>query len=373
MTALRGGLLALLTASLLYEPVRLNLYRLGNSVGGVGGVGGLTNQWGCRSTGGVFGGGVCYHDGLVFGLTPFALVVLLSWTMPLAASALVCYLHGKRTTTAETIMGFGMLWPVAELLWFGVPASLYFSDPFYRSDFWHVILGVAIAAAFPLSWNLALVAIPAPTFVAASAGFTTLMNAHQTIGWAVVRWGLVHGTGELAYIIAKDKRVFVTGPYSLLYWAGAASFSVLLVHAIIARSRRKLSNFALFHKTLAAVLLLCATVHWWPFAFFLCPAVATLATAHALSRATKPHDDPPLPSLLLATSLMAVVLGVCVVWQLRELTLQRVSHTLFAYPFPPLALGLGYVLARLIGKALLLKLTPRIPSTPLRRGLLLET
>mmetsp|Transcript_24092 Transcript_24092/g.77680 ORF Transcript_24092/g.77680 Transcript_24092/m.77680 type:complete len:409 (+) Transcript_24092:2184-3410(+) len=390
---LRFGLVALLVVSVLYEPMRGNLYRLGSSIGGVGGVGGLTNQWACHTTGGVFGPDVCYERGVFLGLTPFALLVLSLWTMPLAASAAASSFFVQRRDDEPTSTPtspppqtdgttFVTFWIVLELLWFAVPAAAYLSSPFYRSDVVHVVLGIAISAAFPLSWALSVVAIPAPAFVAASAGLprATVLAAHKVVGWSVVRWAAIHGTGELLYLVVKDRRAFVTGAYRLLYWAGAVAFAVLLVHAIVARFRRRLKYFVPLHKALAAVLLLCAAVHWWPFAFFLCPAVATLATAHALLRAlpaaTKGDDDTAeddassLGSLLLSTSLLAAVAGVCVGWKMRELTLLRVSHPYWPYPFPPLALGLGYVLARITAEALLLKLAPPPTDDLLRHDLL---
>lgn len=382
----RHGLVALLIVSVLYEPMRSNLYRLGESIGGVGGVGGLTNQWGCHDNDGVLSKDVCYHRGVFSGLTPFALVILSLWTLPLAASAASSFFtrrsrqdEATNTPPETSDSAFLTFWIVLELLWFAVPASAYLSSPFYQGSAMRVLLGIAISAAFPLSWALSLVAIPAPTFMAASLGLPRppVMAAHKVIGWSVVRWGAIHGTLQLFYLSVKDRRAFLTDSSRLIFWAGAVTFAILIVHATVARFRRTLTAeyFVPAHKALAAVLLFFAAVHWWPFAFFLCPAVAVLATAHALSRALQESKDgmnatSSFGSLLLSTSLLATVVGVCTIWKVREVALLHVTHHAWAYPFPPLALGLGYVLARITAWALLLKLAPPPPNTSLRHGLL---
>lgn len=293
----------LLLAAALYEPVRTNLYRLDQDVGGVGGVGGLTNQWGCDEMDGPFGDYVCFHRGVILGLTPFALVVLSVWMVPIAVSS-------------EIPM---KLWRALELLWFAVPAAAYLADPFYNKDFWHVVLGVSIAAAFPLSWHLAFVALPD-------------VQTHKMIAWSTVRWAAVHAGGELAYTLVKTPRVFVQD-MNLIFWAGAGTFFVGLVHVGLAFFRRRLTNFVALHKAGATLLLLAGTLHWWPFAFFLGPVVSFQA-------AGRQHDR-------LAPALAGYVVGLCGVWQLRQTILLQTHDTYTAFVFPPLALVAGFILARL--------------------------
>lgn len=293
----------LLVVAALYEPVRNALYRLDDDVGGVGGVGGLTNQWGCDERNGPFGDYVCFHRGVALGFTPFALVVLLVWIVPLAASS-------------EIPM---RVWRALELLWFAVPAAAYLSDPFYNKDLCHVVLGVAIAAAFPLSWHLAFVALPD-------------VQTHKMIAWSAVRWGAVHAGGELAYTLVKTPRVFVQDMY-LIFWAGAATLFVGAVHVGLALFRHRLPDFVTIHRIGAALLLLCATWHWWPFAFFLGPVVAFQA-------AGRQHER-------LAPAIAGYVAGLCVVWQLRQTILLHTHDTNTAFVFPPLAVVSGYVIARL--------------------------
>ena len=109
VTPLRWSLVALLAGSVVYEPLRQTVEgQFGQAVGGVGGVGGLTNQWGPvqRTSSTSSGSGAlyvsacgdqaaavvmayCFHPGVLFGLTPFALVVLCAWVGPLVLGAVL--------------------------------------------------------------------------------------------------------------------------------------------------------------------------------------------------------------------------------------------------------------------------------------------
>ena len=155
-------------------------------VGGVGGVGGLTNMDSpvdnmgnllCNTTAGRTEN-YCWREGAVFGLTPFSLVFLCVWVVPfILAVVRVARVEEVVWQTEEDeeksgglavtrVLGNheGLLskWGLTllSLLWFIVPAWRYLSTPFYQTDVWHLLLGCAIAAAFPLSWHLALVAVP---------------------------------------------------------------------------------------------------------------------------------------------------------------------------------------------------------------------
>ena len=359
MAPLHRGFMALLVVSALYEPVRQALYRLDEQVGGVGGVGGLTNQWPCMKRG-AFGPYVCFHRGVLLGLTPFALVVLLLWTVPLAASAAVASLSRKGPETPCAVGSFGTFWAALELLWFSVPAAAYMSDPFYKSSAWHVILGLSISSAFPLSWSLSLVAIPgsarvmSPLTGLSKAASTTI---HKTVARSAVRWATLHGFGELLFLCAApvsaqgERRgaAFREGPYRFLFWAGAASGAVLLLHVVVACLRRRFTeNFASAHRAIAALLLVCAAIHWWPFVFFLCPAIAVFATARALDCLDDDGDVFTVASRSLSASLVATVCGVCVVSYVRQFALIGTHDYSPGLPFafPPVSLALGYLLAR---------------------------
>ena len=98
-----GGVLIFL--SLIYEPVRLLLVHVlvdWSEVGGVGGVGGLTNQWFCppitapNRTTNYSNAPYCFHRGVLLGLTPFAIVVVIFWSLlPLFVPALWLSLRHK--------------------------------------------------------------------------------------------------------------------------------------------------------------------------------------------------------------------------------------------------------------------------------------
>ncbi|CAD7962195.1 unnamed protein product [Amoebophrya sp. A120] len=86
---------SLLLVSTVYEPVRVFIldFRFGEDVGGVGGVGGLCNMWNprenCTTTAGGEHGPYCFQKGMFLGFTPFALVMLLVWTVPVAIFAML--------------------------------------------------------------------------------------------------------------------------------------------------------------------------------------------------------------------------------------------------------------------------------------------
>ena len=87
--------------SVLYEPLRQALWRLGDEVGGVGGVGGLTNQFGSSTGTGCSAGDddgatpYCFRRGWL-GFTPFAGVMLLLLTSPLLFTSLVAHCNARK-------------------------------------------------------------------------------------------------------------------------------------------------------------------------------------------------------------------------------------------------------------------------------------
>lgn len=107
---------------------------------------------------------------------------------------------------------------------------------------------------------------------------------------------------------------------------------------------------------MAAVLLLSATAHWWPFALFLVPTVAVHATAAAL-RLCKVGADPfrltcrdvglhRMVACALGMATAAAVIGTGVVWMMRERFMRQSDADLYCpFLFPPAALAAGYLLA----------------------------
>ena len=108
------GITALFLFSILFEPLRLALWRLGDEVGGVGGVGGLTNQFtpihcAQNHSDGEFM--MCtkpyYFRAGWMGLTPFAGIVLLICTLPLLAAAVASILGTSTRTYIKCKKVFG--------------------------------------------------------------------------------------------------------------------------------------------------------------------------------------------------------------------------------------------------------------------------
>ena len=136
------------------------------------------------------------------GLTPLALVMMAALTLPLAASALAAGLSAvhkspleqepQRTEPAEWWLN--AMWLALSALWFGLPLAQYETSDFFQHSVWHRLLGVSLAASFPLSWHLAFVAIPSAgaRFLAPLLGLsrTALLSLHKTAAMAVyLIWG----------------------------------------------------------------------------------------------------------------------------------------------------------------------------------------
>ena len=223
MSPLYWGIGALGLLSVLFEPLREALWELGEAVGGVGGVGGLTNQYGptptCNTTEDLIGTNetapYCFHPGFS-GFTPFGEVGRERG-------------HGEPSPTGG-VTTFSAAWGVACCLWWFVPLASYLNSPWYRTDAYHAILAVSISSAFPLSWHMAFVAIPASgaPFLAPLLGLSesALKVCHIRSAWASVFWACVHVGGQLFYLLGTSSFVdsFALSPYSdnLLFWFGAA-------------------------------------------------------------------------------------------------------------------------------------------------------
>ncbi len=399
MSPLYWGIGALGLLAVLFEPLREALWELGEAVGGVGGVGGLTNQYGptptCNTTEDLIGTNetapYCFHPGFS-GFTPFGALTILLATVPLAVSALATHFaerrkgsaHGEPSPTGG-VTTFSAAWGVACCLWWFVPLASYLNSPWYRTDAYHAILAVSISSAFPLSWHMAFVAIPASgaPFLAPLLGLSesALKVCHIRSAWASVFWACVHVGGQLFYLLGTSSFVdsFALSPYSdnLLFWFGAATILLLLVHAALAKLRHHPAvqpHFRSIHRALAFVLLLSATTHWWPFALFLAPAVAVAATGLAVRASTSADAGRRGAPIALASALAAaVVLGVAPVWAARQaymLAHPRDFNTPFV--FPPAAVALAFVMARGAAAAAMRLLAPTSAASVMGATLLAE-
>ena len=385
MLPLRVGILVTLVASAAYEPLRWLTTMLSPSLdealGGVGGVGGLANLGSptanCSTTTGGARAPYCFYPGLVFGLTPFALVVLAVWVLPLALGALAATARkcaATLTPTASTATASRSLcgaWVLMNVAWFALPLAQYvFFDPFLERSLWSRVLAASIAAAYPLSWNLSLVAIPSaganylPALLAVSRA--QLISTHKVAACSSLFWALLHAGGQIAYLVSAGKLRAQLSPSKgehLLYCFGALTLALLLALATLAAFRRHRGIapwFRAAHRAMATLALLSAAAHWWPFALLLCPAVAVGATGAAVLARAKVEGEregelqdgqlaggPRGSAAALAASLGASVAGLCAVWAVRGSVMGRAeADTYSPFAFPPLALVLGGLAAR---------------------------
>lgn len=371
-----AGSLSLLAVALAYEPLRwlttVLAPRLQQDLGGVGGVGGLTNMAGptdnCTSTIGGADAPYCFEPGVLLGFTPFALFMLGVWVLPLALAAAVSgWLRSTASCSRPCQLSTWALcscWLLVNMVWFGLPLAQYaVLGNFYHENGWYRLLGVSIAAAYPLSWHLALVAIPAAAgaYLPPLLGISKvdLLVLHRIIGRSTLGWAAVHAGGELAFLASQSElRVFnLAHGENLLFLSGAATAALALAIAISAAFRKHPSfvrHFRSAHRSLAAILLLLATAHWWPFALLLCPAVAVAAVAAAArARGVDASSDAGLARAL-ATALLAAAVGVAVVWPARQSVMSRPhADTYSPFVFPPLALAGSWLAARVAASCVL--------------------
>jgi len=260
---------------------------------------------------------------------------------------------------------FAVMWWCAAILWFVVPYATMATDPFYQADAAHALLAVTIAAAYPLSWHLSLAAIPSAShpFLAPLLGLApaTMKACHVRAAHATVFWGIVHAAGEVIYLASQNMLdVFdITAGSSeddrLLYFFGLICLGLLVVLSVLAFSRKSLSvapRFRVSHRVLAICLLLFASAHWWPFAIFLLPVVACLATAIAVEwgkrvfRGTDQIDGVVYVALAVATT--AAIAGLVIVWGLRQRYILANPSEFFqlgGQMFPPASIALAFLLA----------------------------
>ncbi|CAE7406716.1 unnamed protein product [Symbiodinium necroappetens] len=402
MPSLASSVKYMLLASALYEPLRNALHNLGTNVGGVGGVGGLCNMGNpddCESLAGRTGN-YCFQAGLWSGLTGFALVVLLVWTSPIFLGALQKSVSTAKPVASEDrgrdsgdepgaepspepetasieLDGVLMIWSGLSCLWFGMPLAYMLADPFYRSSALHFVLAVALAAAFPLSWHLSLLALPPCKPLGPWLGLKRqdLLNLHKALGWRAAGWGAIHALGELIYVVSQQgflSMFQLAGEKgeNLLYLMGLVTALLLLVHTLVAYLRRQAfirRTFKATHRTTASFLLLSATVHWWPFALFLLPAAAAYGTSAGLGVASQfgRQVSEARNSFALAAAVLGAFAGLCVVWKVREsVMLAEGVGLLIPFVFPPLALLAEFAVATAVCLPILVT-GPVLHSEPL--------
>ena len=397
------GITVLFIFSILFEPVRLALWRLGDEVGGVGGVGGLTNQFTpthCaqnRSDGEFM---MCskpyYFRSGWMGLTSFAGIVVFVCTLPLFAAAVVTYfgtspgnyikdnklggtqrlLNSEELETDNNegqryddkfIGTFSIAWICASTLWFFLPLAYYIDTPFYQKDVWHITLAVSLSSAFPLSWHLSFVTLPTasgPLFtLLLDLNPATLKACHKRITWGTCFWGCAHAVGELAYLSSQgllssfslDSDSFNRND-SLLFIFGLTTFIILLLLLAHAKFRILIGSFfRARHRTIALLLLMVATAHWWPFAIFLMPAITCGATSYALKRSRT--KDIKAIGLALFVSIIAGLTGFLLIWYWRQiwsLSNPENYYGISAQVFPVMAIVLTYAFS-LAGATLIIK------------------
>lgn len=371
------GVLALAAVSLLYEPVRISLAPFaGASVGGVGGVGGLCGLFLARPPCPP-NAAYCFGGDVLLGFTPFALGVLAAFVAPLLISALVASTqkaerarHARGCTPAQLVAVL-RAWRCASALWFAVPLLAYARSPYYWQSPARVVLILAIPAAFPLSWHLAFVAVPAAPILTALVPCTRAdaLFVHKAVSRDAARWAAVHASGEAAYALIglvtahRSLRAALASLFDvfgdgerMLYLCALGAVLVGSVHLAVASARARLERrvFRPLHRGLAALLLLLATAHWWPLAILLVPAIAVHAASveHAASQAVG-ADSGALPcpracARALAAALSGAVSGLAAVWAARAAYMRAnpADDHLVPFAFPPGAVCVAFGAAR---------------------------
>lgn len=269
------------------------------------------------------------------------------------------------------------VWGMMNLVWFALPLVQYgFLDAWCRQSFWHRcgLASRSQRASYPLSWHLSLVAIPSSgaTFLPPLLGISRneLFFAHKLVARCTIFWAVLHVSGQLAYLIATSSLSanFSTAKgENLLFIFGACAIVLLLCLAAVAifRHHRIIApHFRALHRTAAALALLSAAAHWWPFALLLCPAMAVAATSAAIaakrrwceSRVLEVANEVRASAAALAAALVASVAGLASVWDVRErvhVMGRAGADTYTAFAFPPLAV-VGSALAARAAAALVL-------------------
>jgi hypothetical protein len=225
--------------AVLFEPMRLALFALGDEVGGVGGIGGLTNQFAPGTacvTKNIASRSrfYCFVPGFFAGLTPMAAVTLLCVVLPFLIASSVTIIQGLRSRTRKSMSGESsiefasegdeaplrqdddssiqteaadvqqfdgntfraanqasfvktvkILWICISILWMLVPLCYFLTSKFYNSSIVGVVLAFSLSASLPLSWHLAMVATPSAGFMGQLMGLGrgTMSQIHQFLAW----------------------------------------------------------------------------------------------------------------------------------------------------------------------------------------------
>ena len=63
------------------------------------------------------------------------------------------------------------------------------------TSIWKAVLGLSLVAAYPLSWHLALVALPVSELVAPHLSLSDpeVKSFHKALGWQTAGWAAMHG------------------------------------------------------------------------------------------------------------------------------------------------------------------------------------
>lgn len=349
---------AMFLFAILFEPLRQILVHAQTSVnfGGVGGVGGLSNLIGCNGNSTDlynFQGQYCFEKGSWGPFTQFEVLTIMFWVGPLL---LACVLL-TRSHEVVVVPAFDSLvlpvWIAMNVVWFAVPAmqfGLGLSEIEGTGARW--ILTLALAASHPLSWNLSLVVIPTggvlSKLLVNDASKNQWFPFHRILGYTTAFWASLHGVGEMIYLSSTKERfrnlwAIETNGEVLLYWAGLVTLVLLVCHTVIAYTRRQWADgFQTVHRAVAAVLLLAAATHWWPFCLFLLPATALHGMAWATTKTTM---DQQLSSVCrtaqcLAGSLTAALAGLYPIWWMRGVYMSSIGANLYVpFLFPPLSVA----------------------------------
>jgi len=337
------------------------------SVGGVGGVGGLTNMANPEDCSSLTGrtGTYCFQPGVLAGFTGFALAVLIAWTSPMLITALWVSNKPKRESEIN-VETFLKIWSLLTALWFIFPCAWFISDPFFRRDGFGILLAVTVAAAFPLSWHLSLVAVLSTT-LSETLGMTrsSTLAVHKVVGYGAAGWAAVHAIGELVYFSRHGWDFFwkqlslakAEDGENLLYILGILAFVVFAFHMVLVQVRKRVSNFKNLHRAGAALLLLIAAAHWWPFALFLLPAAAGQGFCFAsqvAERAGYPQTQQRKNQALFA-ALFGSLVGLSLVWILRQRVMQDGASLLTPFIFPPAAVLAEFISSTLVSLPILFR------------------
>ncbi|CAK0866827.1 unnamed protein product [Prorocentrum cordatum] len=382
----------MLLVSALFEPVRLAVQPLvGDAVGGVGGWAGLTNIGVPEDCRGARVEGWCFKPGVLAGLSPYGLAFVLAWTLPpLLAAAARAAAPAEEDEEEEEEEGeeeeeveeegeemengarrLGQLlraWSALSCLWFLVPLASFATSPFYRTSVWTAALGLSLAAAYPLSWHLALVALPVSELVVPHLSLSdpAVKSFHKAVGWRTAGWAAMHGGLELLYLLSRGLPRYLNvarDSDDWIYVLGLASLVLVALHSILAWVRKHQwlrAHFRTIHRLTAILLLVCASAHWTPFALLLLPAAAAhgggAVVRAARARGLQLTERREL--LVMASALAGGLAGLSAVWVARERALSRPeADARLQLVFSPLALA-AEALGGLGGAALALAVPP---------------